>query len=295
MTCKNSHTLFSQTARKGSAAILAMTCGNALSSLPRLTSQQPRGQDASCFGTPERDSAASHQPSRELTTRSHEAAIASRCLVLLQPDRRPCPDPACSPLGFCWRHLAEAAAEHTRLVPQGHRIRGRPVVGQRPGLVRAVRQLAPPGQRVPDMGRRQHGQGPCRMIPAERPAVSPRRIAGPSPDTPRQPVETQAVNPQADGFTAEVSSDPAAVPLRSSHQQAQPGPARRASRPGRPRLLVVALNAALGLELADFAEAREFMLSEEGAQMLEDWLAARHGDDSGEEQVTTKTEGNTGP
>jgi hypothetical protein len=65
--------------------------------------------------------------------------------------------------------------------------------------------------------------------------------------------------------------------------------------PRRPRLLVVALNAALGLELADFAEAREFMLSEEGTQMLEEWLAARHGDDSGEEQVTTKTEGNTGP
>jgi hypothetical protein len=74
-----------------------------------------------------------------------------------------------------------------------------------------------------------------------------------------------------------------------------PDPAARVSRSGRPRLLVVALNAALGLELADFAEARAFMLSEEGAQMLEDWLATHHGDDSGEEQVTNKTEGNTGP
>jgi len=40
---------------------------------------------------------------------------APRCLMSLPPDRRACPDPAASPLGLCWRHLAEAAAEHARL------------------------------------------------------------------------------------------------------------------------------------------------------------------------------------
>jgi hypothetical protein len=85
--------------------------------------------------------------------------------------------------------------------------------------------------------------------------------------------------------------------VRARQELAAPnGQVRRVTpaEPRRPRLLVVALNAALGLELADFAEARAFMLSEEGTQMIEDWLAAHHGDDIGEEQVTTKTEGDTG-
>jgi hypothetical protein len=47
----------------------------------------------------------------------------------------------------------------------------------------------------------------------------------------------------------------------------------------RPPLLVKVLNAALGLDLADFAEAREFLLSPEGSEMLDAWLAS-HPDDS---------------
>jgi hypothetical protein len=118
MTCKNSHTLFSQTARKGSALTLALNCGNILSSLPWLTSQQLQGHAADAFAAPRSGPAASRQPFQELATRSHEGALALRCLVLLPPDRRTCPDLACSPLGFCWRHLAEAAAEHARLAPR---------------------------------------------------------------------------------------------------------------------------------------------------------------------------------
>ena len=49
----------------------------------------------------------------------------------------------------------------------------------------------------------------------------------------------------------------------------------------RPPLLVKVLNAALGLDLADFAEARAFLLSDEGAEMLDAWLAS-HPDDSEE-------------
>jgi len=47
----------------------------------------------------------------------------------------------------------------------------------------------------------------------------------------------------------------------------------------RPPVLVKVLNAALGLELADFADARKFLLSDEGSKMLDDWLAA-HPDDT---------------
>lgn len=43
-------------------------------------------------------------------------------------------------------------------------------------------------------------------------------------------------------------------------------------------LLVKALNAALGLELADFTEARAFLRSPEGDALLEEWLDA-HRDD----------------
>ena len=46
------------------------------------------------------------------------------------------------------------------------------------------------------------------------------------------------------------------------------------------RALVDALNGALGLELADFDEAREFINSPEGSEMLDAWLAS-HPDDSG--------------
>ena len=46
----------------------------------------------------------------------------------------------------------------------------------------------------------------------------------------------------------------------------------------RPPVLVKVLNAALGLDLADFSEARAFLLSDEGSKMLDDWLAA-HPDD----------------
>lgn len=38
-----------------------------------------------------------------------------RCVVAVLPARRPCPDPPASPLGFCARHLRDAAAEAARL------------------------------------------------------------------------------------------------------------------------------------------------------------------------------------
>jgi hypothetical protein len=44
------------------------------------------------------------------------------------------------------------------------------------------------------------------------------------------------------------------------------------------RALTDALNRALGLELADFAEAREFLRSPEGSQLLDDWLASHPND-----------------
>jgi hypothetical protein len=47
----------------------------------------------------------------------------------------------------------------------------------------------------------------------------------------------------------------------------------------RPSLLVKALNAALGLELADFSEARTFLLSDEGSDLLDAWLACHPDDD----------------
>jgi hypothetical protein len=54
---------------------------------------------------------------------------------------------------------------------------------------------------------------------------------------------------------------------------------------GRPSLLVRALNKALGLDLADFTEARVFLRSPEGDALLEAWLAAHRNDSSdGEEQ-----------
>ena len=40
------------------------------------------------------------------------------------------------------------------------------------------------------------------------------------------------------------------------------------------RALTDALNGALGLELADFNEARAFLQSSEGSEMLDDWLAS---------------------
>jgi len=46
-----------------------------------------------------------------------------------------------------------------------------------------------------------------------------------------------------------------------------------------PSLLVTALNAALGLELADFAEARAFINSPEGSEMLDAWLASQPDDE----------------
>jgi hypothetical protein len=45
------------------------------------------------------------------------------------------------------------------------------------------------------------------------------------------------------------------------------------------RALTDALNRALGLELADFAEARQFLLSPEGAELLDDWMASDPDDD----------------
>jgi hypothetical protein len=43
-------------------------------------------------------------------------------------------------------------------------------------------------------------------------------------------------------------------------------------------LLVQVLNAALGIDLADFTEARVFLRSPEGDALLEGWLAAHHAD-----------------
>jgi hypothetical protein len=51
-----------------------------------------------------------------------------------------------------------------------------------------------------------------------------------------------------------------------------------AVRRGDRRALADALNATLGLDLADFGEAREFLRSHEGWEMLDAWLAA-HLDD----------------
>lgn len=50
----------------------------------------------------------------------------------------------------------------------------------------------------------------------------------------------------------------------------------------RPTLLVEVLNNALGLELADFAEARVFIRSPEGSAMLNAWLKSRPDDDGDE-------------
>lgn len=47
----------------------------------------------------------------------------------------------------------------------------------------------------------------------------------------------------------------------------------------RPLLIVKVLNAALGLDLASFAEARELLLSDEGDALLEAWLAVHCDDD----------------
>jgi hypothetical protein len=47
----------------------------------------------------------------------------------------------------------------------------------------------------------------------------------------------------------------------------------------RPSRLAQVLNAALGLELADFDEARAFLLSYEGSDMLDAWLACHSDDD----------------
>jgi hypothetical protein len=47
----------------------------------------------------------------------------------------------------------------------------------------------------------------------------------------------------------------------------------------RPSSLARALNAALGLELADFDEARTFLMSAEGSDMLEMWLAHHEEDE----------------
>lgn len=46
----------------------------------------------------------------------------------------------------------------------------------------------------------------------------------------------------------------------------------------RPSLLARTLNAALGLDLASFAEAREFLRSDEGDALLEAWLEAHLND-----------------
>ena len=48
---------------------------------------------------------------------------------------------------------------------------------------------------------------------------------------------------------------------------------------GQPPLLVRVLNNALGLDLADFTEARVFLRSPEGDALLEAWLAAHRDDD----------------
>ena len=52
-----------------------------------------------------------------------------------------------------------------------------------------------------------------------------------------------------------------------------------AVRRGDRRALADALNATLGLDLADFKEARQFLLSPEGSKSLDDWLASHPDDD----------------
>jgi hypothetical protein len=51
--------------------------------------------------------------------------------------------------------------------------------------------------------------------------------------------------------------------------------------------LADALNHVLGLELADFDEAREFLRSPEGSEMLDAWLASRPDDTADSEGRTT--------
>jgi hypothetical protein len=52
------------------------------------------------------------------------------------------------------------------------------------------------------------------------------------------------------------------------------------------RALTDALNHALGLELADFNEARAFLKSPEGSEMLDAWLASHSDDcDDGEQNA----------
>ena len=57
----------------------------------------------------------------------------------------------------------------------------------------------------------------------------------------------------------------------------------------RPSLLVKALNGALGLDLADFTEARVFLRSPEGADMLDAWLATRPADHDQNDTTTEET------
>lgn len=57
-------------------------------------------------------------------------------------------------------------------------------------------------------------------------------------------------------------------------------------------LLVRALNAALGVDLADFAEAKVFLRSPEGAAMLDAWLAGHADDDEDTESTATPQQEN---
>lgn len=57
-------------------------------------------------------------------------------------------------------------------------------------------------------------------------------------------------------------------------------------------MLVRVLNAALGLDLASFEEARQFLLSDEGSEMLEAWLES-HPDDSGDANGLVDKSANT--
>lgn len=45
--------------------------------------------------------------------------IPPRCVVAILPARHPCPDVPASSLGFCVRHLRDAAAEAARLAVPG--------------------------------------------------------------------------------------------------------------------------------------------------------------------------------
>lgn len=54
----------------------------------------------------------------------------------------------------------------------------------------------------------------------------------------------------------------------------------------RPSILARVLSAALGLDLADFNEARVFLRSPEGDALLEEWLAA-HRNEPGDPDTTT--------